>query len=57
MAWPDRRDRRLIHFDLPWLTKLVLAIARRAEPSVETAPLQDPPVWWLDEGRADPPGR
>jgi hypothetical protein len=57
MAWPDGRETRLIHFDMPWLTKLVLAIARRAEPSVDAAPLKDPPIWWLDEGLEQPPKR
>jgi hypothetical protein len=48
------RETRPIHFDLSWLTNLAWAIAKRAEPSVAAAPLDDPPVWWLDEGRAKP---
>jgi hypothetical protein len=49
MAWPDGREARLIHFDMPWLTKLVLAIAKQVELGGTTAPLTHPPVWWLHE--------
>jgi hypothetical protein len=52
-----RRDTRPIHFDLAWLTNLALEIATRAEPSVAKAPLPDPRVWWLDEGRPKPQDR
>ena len=39
--------RRLIHFDLPWLTDLVLSIARAVEPDTKKAPLSLPGSWWL----------
>jgi hypothetical protein len=57
VSYSNVDDEQLIHFDVPWLTKLVLAIAKRAEPRVMKAPFNDPTVWWLDEGRAQPPDR
>jgi len=41
-----------VYFDMQWLTKVALAIANRAELSVDTAPLSVPPIWWVNEGRA-----
>jgi hypothetical protein len=38
--------RRLIHFDMPWLTTLVVSIAENAEPDTGQALLPPPITWW-----------
>ncbi len=44
-------DKPVIHFGMSWLTKVISAIAKRAESVFDdTAPLPHPPVWWLREG-------
>jgi hypothetical protein len=49
LAHPTQGQRRLIHFDVPWLSTLVIAIAGKAEPDTNLTPLATPSPWWIEE--------